>query len=294
MNKDTIGFIGLGNLGKAIADNIAKGGFEMSVYDIAEAAERAPAGAFIGASVTEVAERSSLIFLCLPTVGSIETVVAEICEANTSEALVVVNNSTAGPTCAVAAHEQLSAKGIGYADATISATPIRARAAEAVVMFSGEPGHLQRLTPVFESFSKQVFDLGATVGNGQRMKLINNCLVHTALVVSSEALVWGEKGGLDLKTMLDVLAETSGRNIATDHFFPGDVLTETYASGGTIDISRKDVGLFVDEAKGAGCRHVVAESAYNVIKELQEATPGVDQTMMYPFTRDGGTVSGWR
>ena len=139
MIQDTVGFIGLGNLGKAIADNIAKGGFEMCVYDVVGADERAPQGAVVGASVSEVAERSGLIFICLPTVESIETVVDEICSANIADGTVVVNNSTAGPTCAIAAHGRLGKKGIAYADATISATPPRARAAEAIVMFSGEP-----------------------------------------------------------------------------------------------------------------------------------------------------------
>ena len=96
MIQDTVGFIGLGNLGKAIADNIAKGGFEMCVYDVVGADERAPQGAVVGASVSEVAERSGLIFICLPTVESIETVVDEICSANIADGTVVVNNSTAG------------------------------------------------------------------------------------------------------------------------------------------------------------------------------------------------------
>tara|TARA_A100001037_G_scaffold257581_1_gene244311 strand:- start:12322 stop:12798 length:477 start_codon:yes stop_codon:yes gene_type:complete len=157
MSQENVGFIGLGNLGKAMAANIASGGFEMCVFDILGAEERAPAGASVGESVGEVAERSSLIFLCLPTIESIETVVGEICEADVPQGSIVV--------------------------------------------------------------------------------------------------------------------------------------TGTYATEGTIDISRKDIGLFVDEAKAAGCRHVVAECAYNVIKECQEQAPGTDQTMMYPFTRDGGKVS---
>ena len=63
-------------------------------------------------------------------------------------------------------------------------------------------------------------------------------------------MVWGEKGGLELKTMLKVLTETSGRNVVTDHFFPDDVLTEKYASGGSIDIIRKDIELFVGGSQG--------------------------------------------
>ncbi|MBH64413.1 MAG: hypothetical protein CL569_18590 [Alphaproteobacteria bacterium] len=199
MSQENVGFIGLGNLGKAMAANIASGGFEMCVFDILGAEERAPAGASVGESVGEVAERSSLVFLCLPTIESIETVVCEICEADVPQGSIVVNTSTAGPTCAVAAHGQLGKKGIGYADAAIAATPPLMRAKKAVVMFSGEPNYLERLTPVFDSFSQTVFDLGTGVGDGQRMKLINNCLVHAAMTVTSEAIAWGEKGGLGME-----------------------------------------------------------------------------------------------
>ena len=71
----------------------------------------------------------------------------------------------------------------------------------------------------------------------------------------------------------------------------GKAIADKITAGGSIDISRKDIGTFVEEAKAAGCRHSVAESAYEAIKELQEASPGVDQTFMLPFTRDGGTTS---
>ena len=85
MNQEKIGFVGPGNLGKAIADNIAKGGFVTSVYDIANAAERAPAGAFVGASVSEVAERSSAIFLCLLSLRSVEEAKAAGCRHAVAE-----------------------------------------------------------------------------------------------------------------------------------------------------------------------------------------------------------------
>ena len=157
-------------------------------------------------------------------------------------------------------------------------------------MFSGESEYLRRRTPVFESFSGKVFNLGSVVGNGQRMKLVNNCLVHTALAVTSEALAWGEQGGLTMKTMLDVLEETSGRNIATDHYFPEAVLSGTYDTGATISIARKDIETYVEEAKSDGCRYEVANAAFNAMRALHEANPDADQVMMYPFTRNGGNL----
>ena len=90
-----------------------------------------------------------------------------------------------------------------------------------------------------------------------------------------------------MKTMLDVINVSSGQNFATHHFFPNHVLTETYDSASQIAISRKDIKLFVDETKKQGCKHVVAEAVSREITSLDETSPGVDQTIIYPFIRDG-------
>ena len=282
-----IGFIGLGNIGKPIADNIARGGYALSVYDLAGTKERAPMGSFVASSVSQVAERANIVFLCLPSLSSISTVVAEISKANCQDDAVVVNTSTAGPTSARAAYDQLSQKGIRYADAPISGSVARAGEAQLAVMFSGEEGLFERLEPVLNTFGNNLFNLGVETGHGQRMKLLNNSLIHTAFVITSEALAFGEKGGLDMKTMLDVINVSSGQNFASQHFFPNHVLTETYDSAAQISISDKDIGLFVAEARAQGTGHTVAEAAFGVSRMLADQSPDVDQTMIYPFIRDG-------
>ena len=123
--EEKIGLIGLGNIGKPIADNISRGSYAMSLYDIAGTRERAPEGAFVSSSVNEVAENSTVIFLCLPSIFPIQDAVVEICKAEVADTAVVVNISTAGPTAATAAHDQLHEKGIAYADAAVSGSVIR-------------------------------------------------------------------------------------------------------------------------------------------------------------------------
>ena len=285
--REHIGFIALGNIGKPIADNIARGGYTLSVYDLAGTKERAPMGSFVASSVSQVAERANIVFLCLPSLSSISTVVAEISKANCQADAVVVNTSTAGPTAARAAYDQLSQKGIRYADAPISGSVARAGEAQLAVMFSGEEGLFERLEPVLNTFGNNLFNLGVETGHGQRMKLLNNSLIHTAFVITSEALAFGEKGGLDMKTMLDVINVSSGQNFASQHFFPNHVLTETYDSAAQISISDKDIGLFVEEARAQGTGHTVAKAASGVIRMLADQSPDVDQTMLYPFIRDG-------
>ena len=244
-------------------------------------------GSFVASSVSQVAERANIVFLCLPSLSSISIVVAEISKANCQADAVVVNTSTAGPTAARAAYDQLSQKGIRYADAPISGSVARAGEAQLAVMFSGEEGLFERLEPVLNTFGNNLFNLGVETGHGQRMKLLNNSLIHTAFVITSEALAFGEKGGLDMKTMLDVINVSSGQNFASQHFFPNHVLTETYDSAAQISISDKDIGLFVEEARAQGTGHTVAKAASGVIRMLSDQSPDVDQTMIYPFIRDG-------
>ena len=161
-----IGFIGLGNIGKPIADNIARGGYALSVYDIAGTEERAPMGSFIASSVSQVAERADSLFLCLPSLSSISAVVAEISQANCQDDAVVVNTSTAGPTAAQAAYDRLNEHGIHYADAPISGSVARAGEGRLAVMFSGKAGLFERLEPVLKTFGNNLFNLGVETGHG--------------------------------------------------------------------------------------------------------------------------------
>ena len=286
MTQETIGFIGLGNIGKPIADNIARAGFDMVVFDIAGTAERAPEGAAAAASSSEVAERSSAIFLSLPTLAAFEAVVAEIAEAKVGEGTVVVNASTVGPAAAVAAHDRLRANGIAYVDAPVSGSVFRAAEGTLSVMFSGDPALFTRLRPALDAIGTNIFNLGPEAGQGQRMKVLNNYLAISAFATTSEALAYGEKGGLDLKTMLDIVNVSSGQNFVAEQIFPRFVLTETYESAGAAAITRKDLSLFVEGAKAEGRPHEVAEAVLRVIEAFDDAQPGVDQTLIYPFVRD--------
>lgn len=287
MIPEKIGFIGLGNIGKPMADNVARAGFEMTVFDIAGTAERAPSGATVATSSTVVAESSNIIFLSLPSLEAFADVTAEIAAANVADNLVIANTSTTGPAAAVAASEQLRDKGIGYVDTPISGGVFRAEEGTLSIMYSGTVALLERLRPVLESFSANIFNIGTEAGQGQRMKLVNNCLVISAFVNSSQALAYGEKGGIDLKTMLDVVNVSTGQNFVTEHYFPRFALNGSYDSAGANGIICKDLALFVEEAEKEGSFNDVAKSMLTVIEALEDTHPGCDQMLLYPFLRDG-------
>ena len=287
MPQEIVGFIGLGNIGKPIAENIAQAGFEMVGFDIAGTAERAPQGATIANSSTEVAEQASAIVLSLPTLDSFAAVVAEIAAAKVTNNLVVVNTSTVGPVAAVKAAQQLQDKNIAYVDAPVSGGVFRAEEGTLAIMYSGAEKLLVRLQSVLQSFSANIFNIGTEPGQGQRMKLVNNCLVISAFVTSSQALAYGEKGGIDLKTMLDVINVSTGQNFVTEHYFPRYGLDGSFNSAGANAIICKDLALFIEEAEKEGSYNNVAKSMLSLIEELERVNPGCDQMMLYPFLRDG-------
>jgi 3-hydroxyisobutyrate dehydrogenase-like beta-hydroxyacid dehydrogenase len=287
MSQEKTGFIGLGNIGKPIAANIARAGFGMIAYDIAGTAERAPAGAVAADSVREVAENSSVIFLSLPSLTAFHSVIDEIAASTTADNLVVVNTSTTGSAASKAAHEKLQSKGSALVDSPVSGGVFRAEEGTLAIMYSGAPALLERLRPVLETFSANIFNIGPEPGQGQRMKLVNNCLVISAFVNTSQALAYGEKGGIDLKTMLDVVNVSTGQNFVTKEYFPRFALNGSFDSAGANAIICKDLSLFIEEAEKEGSFNEVAKSMLKVIEALEETRPGADQMLLYPFLRDG-------
>ena len=286
MPNEIVGFIGLGNMGEPMAHNIGRAGYAMVVFDIAGTAERAPDGATIADSVLDVAEQSTAVFLSLPTLAANTDVVSEITGSDVRAELVVANTSTVGAKVAAEVHKRLSEIGVGYADAPVSGGAAGARKATLTVIFSGDATLFRRLQPLFDVIGANSFNVGSEPGQGQRMKMVNNHLAISTLLTTSEALAYGEAGGLDMKTMLDILNVSSGRSYTTEHIFPNFVLTETYDSGGPASIIRKDIGLFVQESIADGCRHSLAKTTLDLLETFDDENPGSDQTEVYPFTRD--------
>lgn len=286
MATETIGFIGLGNMGAPMAANVARAGVDMVVYDIAGTAERAPDGVQIGTSVADVARRSTAVLLSLPSIKAGAQVIEEIAGSGAPDGLVVINTSTVGPAAALECSDRLAEKTIAYADAPISGGAFRAQEGTLSVMYSGDAAIFKRLKPVFDAMAANVFFVGDTAGQGQRMKVLNNYLAISAFVTTSEALAYGAAGGLDMKTMLDVVNASSGQNFPSLHMFPKYVLPEDYTSGAAAAIVAKDIGLFVESAGAEGCARHVAQAALDIVQAFADDDPQADQMCIYPFVRD--------
>ena len=289
MTTSRIGFIGLGNIGKPIAGNVARAGREMIVFDIADMSDRAPEGAQQAGSTREVAQDAEFVFLSLPSLQAVASVVEEIAGSGASD-LIVVNTSTVGPLAAREAHDRLAAAGMGYVDSPISGAVFRAYEGTLASIYSGSAEILERLRPLLETYSANIFHIGTEPGQGQIVKVMNNYLAIAGMVMVSEAVGYGVSQGLDMGAILNVINAASGQSFITEKLFPQFVQSGSFESGSTAAILVKDVSLFVDSANAAGAASELAETSLDILKRFSATGPDQDQLRIYEYLRDKGSA----
>lgn len=284
-SQEPIGFIGLGNMGRHMAANLVKAGHDLVVFDIAGTAERAPPSAHVAADTGDVASRVHTIFLSLPDGTVSASVAEEIASAENRLTRCVVDTSTIGVEAAQKIAQALAAAGLEYIDAPVSGGVAGAAAATISTMFAGSAQSYKRLLPLLQAMSKNPFHVGTQAGQGQAMKLANNFLSGLAMAGTSEAICFGLSQGLEMKTMLDVLNVSTGRNTATSDKFPNRILTDTYDAGFLSKLYMKDLRLYVQGVQAASTPEDIATACIGVWSRFVDASPGADFTEIYRFIR---------
>jgi 3-hydroxyisobutyrate dehydrogenase len=278
----TLGFIGLGNMGGPMCANIAKAQrWPMVVFDAAGTAARAPAGVTQAASVAEVAATADTILLSLPDGKIVAAVAAEIAAAPNRRAATIADLSTVGVVAAREIGTAMAKAGIAFVDAPVSGGRAGAIAATITVMCAGAADAVAMLTPVFKTMAGNVIPVGTQPGQGQAMKLANNFLSAVAMTATSEAVHFGISQGLDMKTMLDVLNVSTGRNTATSDKFPNRIATGTFDAGFAMPLMSKDVGLYYENAVAAGTVTDVGTAVAEIWKGAVKSWPDGDFTRIY-------------
>ncbi|HXH95978.1 MAG TPA: NAD(P)-dependent oxidoreductase [Gaiellaceae bacterium] len=247
-----VGVVGVGAIGGPISRALLDSGYDVAVYDRdREAVARAvAAGAKACASSRALADLAPSVFMSLPAPDAVREVVkGEDGLLGGTAVKTLVDLSTVG--AAVAEETALAAQqaGIDYLDAPVSGGVAGAEARTLAVMASGDPGVLEQVRPLLETFGGSVFHVGSEPGQGQLAKLLNNLLSATAVAITSEAVVFGVQAGLDPAVLLEVFSAGSGRNTATTDKFPKHVLTRRFASGFRLALMAKDVELCMAEAR---------------------------------------------
>jgi 4-hydroxybutyrate dehydrogenase / sulfolactaldehyde 3-reductase len=248
---DTIGFVGLGRMGKPMASNMCRKGFRLSVYDVNEAAvnELAMLQARRASSVADVAANSDVVITMLPNSAIVDDVIARgdgVLSRLTSGSL-IMDMSTIDPLVTDRLAAQARAKGIGFVDAPVGRLASHADRGESLFMVGATDADFQRVKPMLEAMGSTIHHCGGP-GTGMRTKLVNNYLAVVSCQLNAEALALSQRLGLSLPKTLEVLYGTTAVNGQLKIAWPDKVLKGDVEPGFTIDLAHKDISLIVEVA----------------------------------------------
>jgi 3-hydroxyisobutyrate dehydrogenase len=252
---ETIGFVGLGNMGAPMARRLAGAGYRLIVADAVPAAVekfRAGTKADVAASLKDLGAACRLIITMLPDGKIVRSVLMgeSGIAAGLTPGAIVIDMTSASPVGTRELGVELAARGISLLDAPVSGGVGRAAEGKLSIMAGGDPEVLARCKPILETMG-QVFLTGAA-GSGHAMKALNNYLSAANLAIAADAVLAGERFGLDPDLMIRIFNASTGRNTATDHKYPKFVLPRTFDSGFSLGLMAKDLRLALELANDSG------------------------------------------
>jgi len=208
-----VGMIGLGGMGKSVAECILNAGFELTVADLREGPVRdlVILGASAASTPREVASAADIVVASLPSNEASEEVAlgTDGVLAGTKPGDIYIDTSTISPRVITSIAERFSQAGAEAMDAPVSGGRDQRKDGTLTVMAGGEASTVARAMPVLEAFGGRIIHVGG-VGAGAATKLINNLTMASNMVATMEALVLGVKTGLDLEKLRDVISASSG------------------------------------------------------------------------------------
>ena len=241
----TVGFIGLGNMGGPVAAHIQRAGFPMIVYDLREEATRPfrERGATVAQSAAELARRSDIIFTALPMPRDVEQVTRQIVEGIKPGAI-YIDISTNPPSLLRNLEPLFADKGAHLLDAPVASGQPGAARGIHEVMVGGERAIFERAKPVLSAFGDQVIHAGP-LGSGSICKLVHQMINSTVSQAIAEGLTLGVKAGVDVKSLWECVRRGMVGRMHVLHaqvpqnVFRNDYTTDTFP----LKLLRKDVGL---------------------------------------------------
>ncbi len=254
-SKERVGFIGLGNMGLPMARRLVNAGYELTVTDAQpEAVERFGAASKCerAASARELGKQCPVIITMLPNGQIVRDVLlgAQGLAPQLAPGSVVIDMSSSSPVGTRELCADLAQIGIPLVDAPVSGGVKKAADGTLAIMVGGEAGPVARVKPILEVMGK-VFPTGPA-GSGHAMKALNNFLSAANLATAAEAVIAGQRFGLDPANIVAILNASTGRNTGTDAKFPNDVLPRTFNSGFALGLMAKDLRLALEVARSSG------------------------------------------
>jgi 3-hydroxyisobutyrate dehydrogenase len=291
----TIGFIGLGNMGLPMAQNLVKSGHAVCGFDLSEyAAERlASGGGTRASSVPHACEDAEIVITMLPAGEQVREVYlgAQGLLAAVAAGTLLIDSSTIDVETARQVAQAAQTKGLAMIDAPVSGGVAGAQAASLTFMVGGSDAAFERARPVLEKMGKTIVHAGAA-GNGQAAKICNNMILGASMIVVSEAFLLAEKLGLDAQRLFEISSKSSGQCWSMTSYcpVPGPVPTSPanhdYKAGFTAAMMLKDLNLAQAAARATRATTPLGAGAAAVYEQFVKSDGGsVDFSGIIRFLR---------
>ncbi|MDR6874397.1 3-hydroxyisobutyrate dehydrogenase-like beta-hydroxyacid dehydrogenase [Bosea sp. BE125] len=283
-SKESIGFIGVGLMGQGMARNLVDKGFPLTVMGHRN---RKPVEALVAAGAKEagtpkeLAQNATIIFLCVTGSAQVEAVVngPDGIAAGARPGTVIVDCSTSDPGVTVRLAAELEAKGLHLADAPLGGTPAQAALGQLSAMVGAAPEVFARIKPACEAWAQKVVHLGP-VGDGHKMKLLNNFLSMGYAAIYSEALTLAQKIGITPQTFDSVLRGSRMDCGFYQTFMQYVLERDRDAHKFTLVNALKDVRYLESVANAAGVPNPVGNAVKNAFASAVAAGKGEDYVPM--------------
>jgi 3-hydroxyisobutyrate dehydrogenase len=267
--KTTIGWIGTGVMGRWMCQHLMSKGYKATVYNRSrdKAGPLLEAGAAWADTPRQVAERSQVVFAIVGFPKDVREVFLgkDGALAGSKAGTVLVDMTTSEPSLAREIYDAAKAKGVASVDAPVSGGDVGARNATLSIMVGGDAEAVEAVRPLFECMGKTVVHQGPA-GSGQHTKMVNQVLIATNMIGVCEALLYGYKAGLDLKTVLQSVGGGAAASWSLNNLGPR-IIDRNFEPGFFVEHFLKDMKIALDEAE----RMNLALPGLALAKQLYEA-----------------------
>lgn len=277
--KPNIAFIGLGNMGAPMAENLLKAGYPLSVYDLsADALKRLQnAGATVADSPLSAATNAQVVISMLPAGKHVHSVYlgdsgSKGLLLSLPKGTLVIDSSTIAAADARVVADTANKMDIDFLDAPVSGGTGGAVAGSLTFIVGGEEQAFAKAKPILAVMGKNIFHAGEH-GAGQVAKICNNMLLGILMAGTAEAINLGVKNGLDAKVLSEIMLQSSGRNWTLEVYNPYPQVMDNvpsshgYKGGFMTDLMQKDLNLAMETAKAIGAETPMGSKATELYQQ---------------------------
>lgn len=291
-----LGYVGVGSMGGALATRLCQS-HDVDVFDLSQdaVAKLEAEGAKGRPTARDVGAANEIVFVCLQTSDQVRSAIfgPDGIAAGMKAGGMIVDQSTGDAIMIREMAMELAKQGIDLIDVPVSGGPQYALAGTIALMAGGSAPQFERIRPVLETISPNIFHCGP-VGSGHVMKVTNNLLAASQRLLTFEVVSLAVKNGLDPKTVVEAMLKGSGRNYVLDVTFQRHILPGKLHQGFTLGLMQKDVRLATKLAKDSGVPLLIGhlvDDYYGAIIEQMGPQAEVNMALRYIEDAAGAHVT---